>query len=401
MNELNTTILKYFKNKEHVYKCHKIIISTSDDFGEGEHKIFDYIRKHENEHKDKSTLIYGLDADLIMLSINHLPISKKLFLFRETPEFIKTIDASLEPNETYFLDIPELANIITLDMNNDKELTINEQPNRIYDYIFLCFFLGNDFMPHFPACNIRTGGVDKMINAYKATIGGTKEILTDGKTIYWKNVRKIVEFIASMEEDYYKNEMKLRDKREKFAYPTETAEQKYLKFEAIPNYERDLEKYIAPFKEGWQNRYYKALFGFDYNTEKIKSVATNYIEGLEWTMKYYTIGCPDWRWKYNYNYPPLFKDLLEFIPYFEKSMIAQNSNQTVNPIVQLSYVLPRQQLNLLPNKLYHALIGKKAHWYKSDCEFVWAYCRYFWESHVELPDINIHELEEFVNQTMK
>jgi outer membrane beta-barrel protein len=126
-----------------------------------------------------------------MLSINHLPITPNIYLFRETPEFIKSINAELEPNESYVLDIPELAQVITLDMNNGEELSSEQQKNRIYDYIFLCFFLGNDFMPHFPAVNIRTGGVDKMVQAYKATIGNTNENLTDGKIIYWKNVRSV------------------------------------------------------------------------------------------------------------------------------------------------------------------------------------------------------------------
>jgi 5'-3' exoribonuclease 2 len=77
------------------------------------------------------------------------------------------------------------------------------------------FFLGNDFMPHFPSVNIRTGGVDKMLNAYKATIGGTNENLTDGKKIFWKNVRKLVQNLANSEEEFIKGEAKLRDRREK------------------------------------------------------------------------------------------------------------------------------------------------------------------------------------------
>jgi 5'-3' exoribonuclease 1 len=167
MQKLNTKINYYFKDSSLSYNVEDIIISGSNICGEGEHKLFQYIRSFPEKHVSFNTVIYGLDADLIMLSINHLPITNNIYLFRETPHFIKSINAELEPNETYVIDIPELANIITLDMNNGEK-EVNK--NRIYDYIFLCFFLGNDFMPHFPAINIRTGGVDKMLQAYKETI---------------------------------------------------------------------------------------------------------------------------------------------------------------------------------------------------------------------------------------
>ena len=399
MQDLNKAIQFHFKEPIK-YNLNKIIVSTSDEVGEGEHKIFQYIRNNVKEHSDKTTVIYGLDADLIMLSINHLPVSENIYLFRETPEFIKSIDNSLEPNESYLLDIPELAKIITLDMNNGNELTTLQQKNRVYDYIFLCFFLGNDFMPHFPAVNIRTGGVDKMLNAYKATLGDTNENLTDGKTIFWKNVRRMVEFLAKMEDEYFKNEMKLRDKREKMNYPTDTPEKKYLKFEAIPNYERELEKYINPFKDGWRYRYYKCLFKIDIDDERCKGICINYLQGLEWTMRYYTSGCPDWRWHYQHNYPPLLQDLLKYIPYFDTTFIKKNNFKAVSPLVQLSYVLPRQSLGFLPEKLYKALKYDHNELYPTDCEFVWAYCKYFWESHVELPEIDVNELETYVNKVM-
>jgi len=391
MTDLNKKIHSYFNNAK-AYNVKQIIISTSENHGEGEHKLFQYIRSNSEEHREKTTVIYGLDADLIMLSMNHLPISNNIYLFRETPHFIKTINSELEPNETYLLDIPELAKVITDDLNNN----ILSNVNRIYDYIILCFLLGNDFMPHFPSINIRTGGIDKLLAAYKTTLGGTKEVLTDGKKIYWKNIRVLVKYLSELEEEYLKTEMKLRDKREKFYYPTDTSENIFKKFEAIPTYERAIEKKINPYKENWETRYYQELFHVEIDDVRKKQICFNYLEGLEWTMKYYTIGCPDWRWYYKYNYPPLLSDLIHYIPYFETEFISYKDPNPVSPLVQLCYVLPRESLSLLPQKLHETLLTLKEEWYPRECEFMWAYCKYFWESHVELPVINIEELEIFV-----
>lgn len=397
MLKLNEKIRKTYCNTSK-YNVKNIILSPSDRYGEGEHKLFEYIRTFHETHKHQNTVIYGLDADLIMLSINHLPISNNIYLFRETPHFIQSINAELEPNESYVIDIPELARIITLDMNNGEELTTEQQKNRIYDYIFLCFFLGNDFMPHFPSVNIRTGGVDKMLNAYKATIGCTNENLTNGKTIFWKNVRKLVQFLADNEEEYLKIETKLRDRREKNFMPNETPDDKFKRFDSIPTYERALEKYINPYKANWQRRYYKSLFDIDIDETRKKQICTNYLEGLEWTMKYYTTGCPDWKWCYNYNYPPLFCDLIHYIPFFDTEFIENKVAAPVSELVQLCYVLPKQSLHLLPDKLYKNLIKERSKWYDIDCDFIWAYCRYFWEAHPQLPHIDITELELFVKE---
>ena len=389
MSKLNEAIRKKY-NKPSNFNAKSIILSPSDRYGEGEHKIFEFIRTFSEDHKSQNTVIYGLDADLIMLCINHLNVCPNIYLFRETPEFIKSINSELEPNENYILDIPELAKIITLNMSNGDSEKCN---NKIYDYIFMCFFLGNDFMPHFPSINIRTGGIDKMLNAYKAVIGNKNEYLTDGKKIYWKNVRKLVKQLASSEEEFLKNETKLRDKREKYIIPDKTPEEIYKKFELIPNYDRSIEKSINPFKNNWQDRYYKYLFNLEINETSKKEICVNYLEGLEWTMKYYTSGCSDWRWCYNYNYPPLLSDLIHHIPYFDTEFIDNKPPKPVNEIVQLSYVLPRQCLHLLPEQIKNKLLNEHDDWYKSDCSFVWAYCRYFWESHVNLPHINIDELE--------
>ena len=398
MTELNNTVTEHFNTESYSrLKVEKIFVSGSNKVGEGEHKIFDYIRVNPNKHLTETAIIYGLDADLIMLSINHLPICPNIYLFRETPHFIQSIDSSLEPESNYYLDIPELSNAIISYMNNDRELTLEQQKNKVYDYIFLCFFLGNDFLPHFPAINIRTGGVDKMINAYKATIGNTNEYITDGKIINWNNLRKVVLFLANLEEEFIIKEHRSRNNKERYLLPENTPEEKYKKFESTPLYERDIEKFINPVKPNWQSRYYNGLFGLTKTDEdKISDIAVNYIQGLEWTMKYYSTGCPDWRWKYKYNYPPLLQDLIKYIPVFNKLFVPEKTPNPVSEIVQLCYVLPRSSLHLLPQKLYFELISKHDEWYKGNCDYIWAYCKYFWESHVEMNDINIDELEQFI-----
>ena len=396
MSMLNEKIKQKYTDPSK-YHAKNIILSLSDKYGEGEHKIFQYIRDFPEQHKEQNTVIYGLDADLIMLCINHLPISPNIFLFRETPHFIKSISSELEANESYIIDIPELARIITLDMNNGNELILEQQKNRIYDYIFMTFFLGNDFMPHFPSINIRTGGVDKMMNAYKATIGLTNENLTDGKTIYWKNVRKLVLFLAELEENNIKIETKSRDRREKIILPNKTPEDKLNKFNSLPTYERAIEKIINVYQEDWQVRYYKYLFDIvDVTDEVKKEICMNYLEGLEWNMKYYTSGCPDWRWKYKYNYPPLLCDLIYYIPHLKKVFIKNKKEKPVSELVQLCYVLPKQSLQMLPKQLYEKILKDHLDWYDNQSEFTWAYCKYFWECHVKMPEIEIEELEKIV-----
>ena len=396
MKKLGDSVTKYYKKKSKRFGLEKIIVSTPAEEGEGEHKLFAYIRDNEDYHKDTVTLVYGLDADLIMLCLNHLPISKKIYLYRETPEFIKSLDSSFEPNAAYYMDIPVLADVIISDMNGFGKITSSQQSNRLYDYIFLCFFLGNDFMPHFPSVNIRNGGVHTMIAAYRNTIGKTNKNLTNGKKIYWENVRILVEYLAAAEHSNLKSEYKIRNRWEKRHYPIKTTKEKMEKLNSIPTKQRETEKFIDPYNYYWENRYYKKLFDLDINKLYLREICNNYMEGLEWVMKYYTTGCPDWRWCYKYNYPPLWKDLLEFIPHWDTNMIEANDHKSVSPFVQLSYVLPRPSLKLLPKKIEKILLEKYSNNYPTDCEMHWSFCKYFWEAHPGLPHIKIEDLEELL-----
>ena len=398
MNKLNLQIKYYFRTPM-PFNVKQVVVSGSDCPGEGEHKIFDYIREH-NELKNAKTVIYGLDADLIMLTINNLAYCNKMYLFRETPDFIRSIDKSLDPNCMYVVDIPEFKNKLAHYLNNDQKVDSDVEQNKIYDYIFLCFMLGNDFMPHFPALNIRTSGMNILLECYRNILGSkNKNIIVDGN-ISWKNFRLLIKELSIHEEIFIQDEYKLRNKLERRQYRVDENASKFDKdMLHIPSTDRELEKYINPFDKYWENRYYDMLFDVDIDDEQRKKICLNYLEGMEWTFKYYSKGCVDWRWSYKYHYPPLLVDLVKYIPYFDGDLLEEKEKNPVLDLVQLSYVLPKNSLKLLPKKIETMLLKEYPSIYTNNHEFVWAYCKYFWECHVKFPHMDVNKLEELVANT--
>jgi len=81
----------------------KIIFSDTTERGEGEHKILQYIKKNNIQ----KSVIYGLDADLIMLSI--VSNKENIYLLRERTEYnIEDTD-----NDYIYLNIDKLKELIT------------------------------------------------------------------------------------------------------------------------------------------------------------------------------------------------------------------------------------------------------------------------------------------------
>lgn len=395
MNKLNLQ-LKYHFRSPNIHKVKQIIVSGSDEPGEGEHKIFEYIR-NSNDIASQTSVIYGLDADLIMLTINHLEYCENMYLYRETPEFIKNIDNSLDANAMYYVNIIEFKKQLQYYLNYDNEPTCKMEENKIYDYIFICFLLGNDFLPHFPALNIRSNGMDILLETYRNVLGNSKKnIITDGKII-WKNLRLLIKELAKNEHSIIIHEYKSKKKLEKRNFVLNEDATKFDKeMLHIPCKDRVVEKYINPEDDCWEARYYDMLFDININDKYRKEISINYLEGLEWTWKYYSTGCIDWRWHYKYHYPPLLTDLLKYIPYFDTDLLEVKDKQPISELTQLAYVLPKTSLHLLPRKLENKLLKEFKDCYKTDFEFVWAFCKYFWECHVDFLLIDIQKLESII-----
>jgi len=395
MNKLSKRINYEFNNSQLKYQVKNVIVSCSNDCGEGEHKLYEHMRK--SEIFSDNVAVYGLDADLIMLSIFHLKYCKNIFVFRETPEFLKNSipieSVNSNSKEPHFLDITLLSGSILSEMKCKYP-----DPIRIHDYVFLCFLLGNDFLPHFPAMNIRTHGIQVLLDIYRLSIGNFPDRFLISKVngnILWKNIGILINEISKREHELLLNEYFVRDKLDKRRYLESTPVEKEDILLNAPIIFRAEEKYICPQEPKWEKRYYKTLFKTKTYNADIKEISVNYLEGLEWVYKYYTDSCPDWKWKYKYHYPPLFSDLSKFVPHFEMCFIKNGKLTSFSPYTQLAYVLPSSNLNLLPENIFNFLKLNYPEFYPSEYKFQWTFCRYFWESHPILPVINNDLLEQW------
>jgi 5'-3' exonuclease len=500
MTKLNTQMRDYCAEKARVIGTTvEYIYSGSDAPGEGEHKIFEYIRDNAMYHKDTTTLIYGLDADLIMLCLNHLHVSDQIYLYRDTPEFIQSLDSTLSSSDQYYLDIPSFACSLEAVMREStagaaagaaagargayisdakteaKAVAVAaatgaatapritpEVIAAIDDYIVMAFMLGNDFMPHFPSLNLRTNGMTVLLQTYANMFRESKEYLVTRATadrrptIVWKTMRAFIALLADTEHNRFMNEHKTRDRQGKqrfggggakmgglghnaaasTAQPIVAVDIRELtkvacdrvvqmvgnlegchslnEFMGIPMQERAVERYIDPFRENWEFRYYDALLDVDIyakgrgrgggvsGVDRLQMICVNYIEGLEWTMRYYSTGCVDWRWTYKYSYAPLLVDLMRYIPHLDTALFPDGIpvKNPVRDLVQLCYVLPMSGHGLLPALLAEKLKRSYSHYYCDKLDFKWSYCKYFWEAHTELPHIRIEELERAVEGVM-
>ena len=348
MKRLDIALIEFFEPYRNKYEFY---LSTSNEFGEGEHKLFSFIRDHPDKHCNQHTMIYGLDSDLIILALNHLHICSKISLLREAPAFM------IKDKETilHVLNINQLSDCITETMGKD----------RLQDYIFMTLLLGNDFMPHFPALNLRTTGMDTLLTTYTEL---KESPMVDDKGIQWNIVKKFIHALSVKEQMLFNNEQNFRNKRNT---DNTTLEKRV---NNLPMLKREKEYIICPSKPDWQQRYYSQLFTSEID---ISNVCKNYIEMLDWNFDYYTKGCRNWSMYYKYAYPPLLEDLLKHIP---ESHVIESDHTVLTSNELLKFLLPTTLLHYMDNEENTKGNTKEK---VKEPTLIWAYCTYLWEAHVQ------------------
>ena len=172
MDKLTTALKAYAKtNPKHIN------VSSSDEAGEGEQKIMDYLRNNvNNTNKYTDAVIYGLDADLIVLSLYaYAKQGITIDLFREEVEMNGLIKSNPDGEESFLYLNCEIMSKALYEAYAKPDQTLQEF---ILDFVALMSILGNDFVPHGMSLKIKDEGIEKLLQIYKECTCP----LLDGKT---------------------------------------------------------------------------------------------------------------------------------------------------------------------------------------------------------------------------
>jgi 5'-3' exonuclease len=75
----------------------------------------------------------------------------------------------------------------------------------IDDFVFFCFFIGNDFLPSLSALDIAEGSLDKLIDFYKECLPTLPNYITEAGTIHWDTAEPFIWLLAEHENDVFKS----------------------------------------------------------------------------------------------------------------------------------------------------------------------------------------------------
>uniref|UniRef100_A0A4X1V441 5'-3' exoribonuclease n=2 Tax=Sus scrofa TaxID=9823 RepID=A0A4X1V441_PIG len=362
-------------NNDPGWKNLTVILSDASAPGEGEHKIMDYIRRQRGSSG----------------SAHCLPREKK----GKHDELADSLPSA--EGEFIFLRLSVLREYL------ERELTMASLPftfdveRSIDDWVFMCFFVGNDFLPHLPSLEIREGAIDRLVNIYKNVVHKTGGYLTESGYVNLQRVQMIMLAVGEVEDSIFKKrkddedsfrrrqkEKRKRMKRDQPSFspggiltphalgsrnspgsqvasnPRQAAYEMRMQNNSSPSVspntsfisdgspsprggikrkaedsdsEPEPEDNVRLWEAGWKQRYYKNKFDVDAADEKFRRKVVQ------------SYGCASWKWYYPFHYAPFasdFEGIADMPSDFEKG------TKPFKPLEQLMGVFPAASGNFLP-----------------------------------------------------
>ena len=289
--------------------------------GEGEHKIMNFIREGvltgEGSH-----IIYGLDADLIVLSL--LAPLERIYLYKEDSEEV-------------------------IDIDNLREAIVHETQNNegVKDFVFLMSLVGNDFLPAVVSLKNKKESINEIIRSYTDVGSG---IVHDDQ-INFDVVREVFENLAFHEKDHLYTISNMKTEFPIEAFDTTKTEKG---IDMVNFRKRWYDTHMEPKGNSddieWLQRRLKTSLVPHYD-KVAKTMADKYILGMAWVFTYYTQGRVNYSYVYDYFFAPLMVDLAKFEIPSVHDYHYDPDIKMFHPFYQLISVIPPASQSVLPSDL--------------------------------------------------
>lgn len=351
-------------------------LSSSNEPGEGEHKIMEQWRTGAQGFTGSHT-IYGLDADLIVLSLLNKSALEPVWLFREQIE-MGTIVRNADGNESYtWFSIDKLG----------EHLKTQIGDRSMVEYCFAMSVLGNDFLPSSMSFKMREDGHESLLEGLR----NLKEpLLTSDNTISKKGLDTLFTWLALSERaritQYITRKMGLGRNYTGLQigdnnWPLSE------KVESILIERRELvSNWDELYRIHWLGGGDKELY------------CKEYMYGIHWIWSYYTGNMAHicFNWCYPWTLPPLWTWLVDTSTCVEFPGIIHIRHTDILPTEQLCLVLPIDSWWLLSSSPQRRLVEKAPWFFPESFSFGSIGKRYFWECEAEIPVPSILEIKQIL-----
>lgn len=209
------------------------ILSDASVPGEGKYKIIDYIRRqraHPCHDPNTRHALCGADADLILLGLTthepHFTIIREKCRpnnprpcdicnqlghemkdctgldQEENEDYIKNTSSIITEKQSFiFVHLYVLREYLAIDLAMPNLPFPYDLDRAIDDWVFLCFFVDNDFLPRLPSLEFCEKAIDLLTCLYKETVIRSKGWLTGRGFVDLERVQIMLHELGAVEQE--------------------------------------------------------------------------------------------------------------------------------------------------------------------------------------------------------
>jgi hypothetical protein len=303
-----------------------VVYSGTDEPGEGEHKIMRALRADRRERREP--VIYGLDADLLLLSMLHGARTGAWPVVAREADALGAASAGSD-DALCFVDLRAVC----------PKIAGGSTPRLVANHVVCSFLCGNDFLPPLSCLSVHDGWIETLRgmsgdlelardfggSAGSASAGsdGSDEN-NGGLAVDASQLAVLLGRLAAREDaDFFRADDRYWRARPRVDSASEA-------WNSYPIIHRDETlRSVAPGTPGWRRRFYRRVVGVRHE-EDVSRACSEFEAGVAWCAAYYSGGHgalgDEPSWFYPFHYGPTSVDAANHASQTNQAIQANNES---------------------------------------------------------------------------